>query len=271
MGVELHYTVAAQTDAGTVRKINQDSLTVKVAGTAYGEAAIAIICDGMGGLEQGEVASATVAKTFEQWFLKDFPPLLESGITAARLERIWGHMINRCNERMYAYSKKQNTTMGTTLTMLLLTGGCYYIAHVGDCRVYKMREDIWQMTTDQTYVAREVALGHMTTEQAKNDMRRNVLLQCIGTGKPITPDFMHGYVMPGESYLLCSDGFRNELSEKELYEQCHNGLFSLSWCVANRMENSHIMNQQLKQLIELDKQRKEKDNISVILIKAMSK
>lgn len=66
---------------GTVRKINQDSLTVKVAGTAYGEAAIAIICDGMGGLEQGEVASATVAKTFEQWFLKDFPPLLESGIT----------------------------------------------------------------------------------------------------------------------------------------------------------------------------------------------
>ena len=64
MGVELHYTVAAQTDAGTVRKINQDSLTVKVAGTAYGEAAIAIICDGMGGLEQGEVASATVAKTF---------------------------------------------------------------------------------------------------------------------------------------------------------------------------------------------------------------
>ena len=66
--MELHYTVAAQTDVGIVKKVNQDSLTVKVANTPYGETAIAVICDGMGGLEQGEIASAVVVRTYETLF-----------------------------------------------------------------------------------------------------------------------------------------------------------------------------------------------------------
>lgn len=269
--MELHYTVAAQTDVGIVKKINQDSLTVKVAGTSYGEAMIAVICDGMGGLEQGEVASAIVVRAFEQWFLRDFPALLNVGLEAVQLEKIWNHITCHCNQRIVAYSRKQQTTMGTTLTVLLLSGGCYYIFHVGDCRAYQINKELSQLTNDQTYVAREVALGHMTPQQAENDSRRNVLLQCIGTGRTIEPEFISGYVAPGDSFLLCSDGFRHELSDRELYEYCHTDLLGLGWCVESRQENSHIMNTRLRQLIELNKQRMEQDNISAILVKVMDK
>ena len=74
-------------------------------------------------------------------------------------------LANECNERVRDYGRGR-MTMGTTLTALLLLEGRYYISHVGDCRVYVMGNGMEQLTVDQTYVAREVALGHMTPEQA---------------------------------------------------------------------------------------------------------
>ena len=85
--MEWHYTVAAQTDAGTVKQVNQDSLTVKVANTSYGEAAFAVLCDGMGGLEQGEVASSVVVRTYEQWFLREFTLFLARGFSEGPLKK----------------------------------------------------------------------------------------------------------------------------------------------------------------------------------------
>ena len=172
-----HYTVAAQSDVGTTKAVNQDSLTVKVANTICGEAAFAVMCDGMGGLEQGEVASATVVQAYEQWFLKDLPHLLARGFSEEILEKVWYRLANDCNVRIAEYSMEQKAPMGTTLTAMLLLEGRYYISHVGDCRAYVMGNGMEQLTEDQTYVAREVALGHMTPEQARTDARRNVLLQ----------------------------------------------------------------------------------------------
>lgn len=273
--MELHYTVAAQTDVGIAKHINQDSLTVKVANTPYGETAIAVICDGMGGLEQGEIASAVVVRAYEQWFLKELPLALgESGgsLNPVWLEERWNRLANDCNVRILDYSRGRKTTMGTTLTVLLLFDGFFYISHVGDCRVYQMTDfdnQLHLLTTDQTYVAREVALGHMTPEQAKNDARKNVLLQCIGTVAHVEPDFASGQYQTGDSYLLCSDGFRHELSEREMYDYCHLALRDVEWRVDYRQENSRLMNGQLKYLIEQNKSRMEKDNISAILLKVM--
>lgn len=268
--MEWHYTVAAQTDAGTTKMINQDSLTVKVVNTICGEAAIAVLCDGMGGLEQGEVASAVVVRAYEKWFLKEFPPLLARGFSEAALEKIWCRLANDCNTRIIDYSKERKAAMGTTLTVMLLLDGQYYISHVGDCRIYVMGNGMEQLTTDQTYVAREVSLGHMTPEQAENDSRRNVLLQCIGTANSIKPDFLHGALYDGDSFLICSDGFRHELNDAELYEYCHTALENMEWSVEKRLDNSHIMNEQIRYLIRLNKERGEKDNISAILVKAVN-
>ncbi len=268
-----HYTVAAQTDIGITKNVNQDSLTVKVANTSYGEAALAVLCDGMGGLEQGEVASAVVVRAYEQWFLKAFPLALDESdgkIDVWWLQNNWADSANDCNARILDYSRERRTTMGTTLTVLLLFGENFYISHVGDCRVYHMTDfgDIMkQVTTDQTYVEREVALGHMTPEQAKNDSRRNVLLQCIGTVRQVEPDFIVGQYKQNDSFLLCSDGFRHQLSAKEIYDYCHLALQDVDWFVEYRQENSRLMSVQLKYLIEQNKKRMEKDNISAILIK----
>ena len=265
--MEWHYTVAAQTDAGTTKAVNQDSLVVKVINTIYGEAAFAVICDGMGGLEQGEVGSSTVVRAYERWFLRDFPQILSRGFSEETLEQVWNWLANDCNNRIRNYRKTKNAAMGTTLTAVLLIGGRYYISHIGDCRVYVMGNGMEQLTSDQTYVAREVSLGHMTPEQAQNDARRNVLLQCIGMVDNVIPDFSMGDLYAGDSFLLCSDGFRHYLTEVELHDYCHTALEGLPWLLAKRLENSHIMNNQLKSLIEANKQRGERDNISVILIK----
>ena len=89
-----HYTVAAQTDVGTTKTVNQDSLTVKVANTLCGEAAFAVMCDGMGGLEQGEIASTLVVRAYEQWFLRELPQLLSRGFSEDRLKQVWHHLAN---------------------------------------------------------------------------------------------------------------------------------------------------------------------------------
>ena len=265
--MEWHFTVAAQTDKGTTKAVNQDSLTVKVANTVFGEAAIAVVCDGMGGLEQGDVASSVVVRAYEQWFLKQLPRLLARGFSVKELEQIWSQIANDCNTKIIGYSKEQRAPMGTTLTVILLIQGYYFISHVGDGRIYRMGAGMEQLTMDQTYVAREVALGHMTPEQAENDSRRNVLLQCIGTMSSVKPDFLHGEFSDGETFLICSDGFRHKLNEMEIYKYCHTAFKGMEWSVEKRLDNSHIMNARIRYLIEMNKERGEKDNISAVLVK----
>ncbi len=271
----LHYTVAAQTDTGIVKSVNQDSLSVKVANTPFGEAAIAVLCDGMGGLKQGEVASAVTVKAYEQWFAKDFPAMLaryKGMLDASALRDCWTKLACDCNARIIDYSRDKSSAMGTTLTVLLLCNGSFYILHIGDCRAYRMSDyGMELLTTDQTYVAREVALGHMTSEQAKTDSRRNVLLQCIGTTEHIEPDFISGECLSGDGFLLCSDGFRHELKEQEMYDYCHAALTDIDWRVAYRQENSRILSGQLRFLIEENKTRQEKDNISAVFLRVSDK
>jgi serine/threonine protein phosphatase PrpC len=263
------YVAAARTDIGNAKNVNQDSLTLKVAKTSFGEAVIAVLCDGMGGLQQGEVASAVVVRAYERWFMDELSGILRYGFKPDEIKKAWNDISLDCNSRISEYAKKINASMGTTLTVLLIADGCYYIAHVGDCRVYSMNDNINQITADQTYVAREVALGHMTWQQAKNDSRRNVILQCIGTGRELKPEFLYGKVQAGDSFLLCSDGFRHEVSDDEIYKYCHEKLVNTDWKSGGRHEKSRQIGTQLENVIELNKKRGEHDNISAILIKAL--
>ena len=91
----------------------------------------------------------------------------------------------------------------------------YVIVHVGDTRAYQIGNEITQLTTDQTFVAREIERGTMTPEQAKKDKRRNMLLQCVGASEKVEPEIITGAARCG-SYMLCSDGFRHEISAEEI-------------------------------------------------------
>ena len=141
----------------------------------------------------------------------------------------------------------------------MLTEQRYYIINVGDSGIYEITDCTKQLTEDQTVVAREVKYGRLTPEQAKRDPRKSVLLQCVGATKNVDPDFFFGTPVAGAVYLLCSDGFRHEISDDEM---CR--FFSASINTTPDLMAGHI-----RELIEINKQRGEKDNISAALIRTV--
>ena len=207
----MKYKAAYYTDVGIKKKNNQDSLAIKIAETPKGSAVFAIICDGMGGLAKGELASKEVICAYCDWFEKDFPELVLSGtFNASILKQQWDMIAINENEKLKAYGEAQGIMIGTTLSAMLMYGEHYYIIHVGDSRVYELTTEVTQLTKDQTLVAREVAAGRLTPEQAEKDSRRSILLQCIGASPVVEPDFIRGYIEENACYMLCPDGFRHK-------------------------------------------------------------
>ena len=253
----MEFIVSANTDIGLVKDTNQDGLSVKVINTSQGKMAFAILCDGMGGLAKGEVASTSLISAFNDWVYNELPALtskpLEDNVIRAR----WEEIVRSQNKNIGAYGARQGIRLGTTIVVLLLTQTRYYLLNIGDSRAYEIFDTVYQMTLDQTFVAREIEQGRMTPEQARTDPRRNVLLQCVGASDEIYPDMFFGDVKQNAVYMLCSDGFRHEITSDEIYERFQPGVIL----------DTVTMDNNSKYLIELNKQRAENDNISVALIR----
>ncbi len=257
----MNYQIALRTDVGIKKQTNQDSCSIQQAETEKGTILQAIVCDGMGGLSKGEVASATVIRTFTAWFEKDLPRLLGQNGSLDDIRHQWSRMIKQQNQNIAAYGKSLGLQLGTTITALLITeSGDYLIGHVGDSRVYRITDDTIEMLTeDQTVVAREIQLGHMTPEEARKDPRRNVLLQCVGASRVVEPAFYYGTTKPGQCLMLCSDGFRHTVSSEEIQKA-----FS-----PRNNPDEDTMETNIETLIERNKFRHETDNITAVLIKAV--
>ena len=252
----MKYTVAAETDMGIKKSVNQDSVLVKHAETELGEIVLTVVCDGMGGLDKGELASATVIRGFANWFEQELPTELAHPDLSVIAQK-WKLMLKELNEKISSYGQRQRAQLGTTVTAILCLNDQYLVVHVGDSRLYFLDDTaIHQLTTDHTFIARELKKGTMTLEQAKVDKRRNMLLQCVGASAQVEPEILYGKIKRGV-FLLCSDGFRHEISEAEIFQTLHAGV----------LPDQKMMKKQLHHLIELVKQRQERDNISAILIK----
>ena len=252
----MSYIAVADTHIGNTKKTNQDSLLVKHAIINNHEVLMAIICDGMGGLSKGEVASATVIKRFDNWFNNEL--VFEMNNPALNIIGAkWALMLKDINTKMYIYGEKYKIQLGTTFTGVLFVDNNYLVVHVGDSRFYEIDLSVRQLTEDHTFVAREIKRGNMTVEQAKHDKRRNMLIQCVGASDNVEPQVFTGKTIRG-TYLICSDGFRHEISENEMYE-------SLNYL---NSANKEVMQSNLRYLIETVKQRRERDNVSAILVKA---
>lgn len=254
----MNFKIAAHTDVGIKKSTNQDSVLMKIAQTDYGNVAFSAICDGMGGLAKGELASATLIRMLSKWFEEEFPELLYQGLSMEVLQKSWTDLIYEANAKITSYGQALHTSMGTTMVVLLIVGRVYYIGNVGDSRVYCIKEELTQLTKDQTVVQREMDLGNMTYEEARRDPRRNVLLQCVGASQEIEPDYYTGNVEPGTMFLLCSDGFRHVIATEELYQ----------YLTPYRVFHEQAMKESLVYLTELNKYRQEVDNISAALVRA---
>lgn len=253
----MKFTATADTDIGISKNTNQDSALIKHASVDKDEILMAIICDGMGGLSKGELASSTVIKAFSKWFDEELPFELEA-VDMNVIGAKWSLILKELNSKILDYSNKNGFNgIGTTFSGILFVGNQYVIVHVGDTRIYHIGTLLTQLTKDQTFIAREISRGTLTLEQAKTDKRRNLLLQCVGASKTVEPEVICGQTKKG-AYMICSDGFRHEISENEIYESLN----------PINLLNENAMHSNAKYLIEQVKSRGERDNVSVVLIKA---
>ncbi len=255
----MDFLTSVCTDVGIRKENNQDSFSVMKANTPNGEICIAIICDGMGGLASGEIASFHLVNKFKQWFKDDLPLILKNG-DYQNIESQWNYIVQKENIAIAEYSKKHGAPMGTTLTAALFLYDRIYIIHVGDTRIYEITDSrISVLTEDQTLVAQEIRRGKMTLDEAERDPRRNVLLQCVGASKIVEPQYMEIDIKHNAVYMLCSDGFRHKITENEIHNMF----------MPSKLSQKDIMLSNSKKLIELNKARNETDNISVLLVKTM--
>lgn len=249
--------IAVHTDVGIKKKVNQDAILVRTADSDIGEVILAAVCDGMGGLSAGEMASAAMTVALSNWFMNSLAAAIcrdSSMISLENFREEFDYMIRHTGEEIDRISPDRS---GTTVTAILIAAGRYYTANVGDSRTYLVRNGkVVQLTKDQSVVQRKIDTGLITEEEARTDPERNILLQCVGSCDEINPEYTEGDCLTGDSFLLCSDGFRHELTSEEVSE-----------ALCGTSVNEPEMKQTLVRLTDTCKNRGEKDNISSIWLK----
>ncbi len=205
-----------KTDVGRVRSENQDSGTVT---TPAEEAAsgtggrLLIVADGMGGHRGGATASRLAVETVKEHFITagtaDVAETLRSALAKA-------------NARIYseAQSNAELRGMGTTVSALLIRGPQAWLAHVGDSRIYGVRSNsIKQFSEDHSLVATMVREGLLTSQEAENHPRRNVLQRSIGVGEQVEIDVRGPIdIREADVFVVCSDGLHGVVKDDEIRE-----------------------------------------------------
>ena len=247
-GSGLYVVVAAQTDTGSVREANEDSFQV-VEPTDPGLMAtrgrLLVVADGMGGSVGGATASALVAGKVEKSYYQSTED--HNGLALANAVREANHSIYE-----FARENRDLKGMGSTCTAVVIHQFKVYYAHVGDTRLYLIRDrQILPMTDDHSRVAQEVRDGTITLEMAEVREDKNVLLRALGP-KPdveVDVDLRPVELRNGDRLLLCSDGLTNLVSDREMLQ----------------MAEQYPIEQTVQFLINLANERGGHDNITVVM------
>ncbi len=255
----MEFVTAYCTDRGNVKEVNQDALLIKTAASSFGNIVFIAVCDGMGGLEQGEVASSTMVKYLSDWFSGELPKMLRAQQYVSLIQDSLKNLIDKVNKELMQYGEDSGIKLGTTLTAMLVIYEQYIVVHVGDTRLYEISEGIKQITADQTLVAREVKMNRLTPKEAERDPRKNILLQCIGASKNLEPEFLSGIVKEKAVYIICCDGFRHKISSEEIRQEFEH--------IVPKRED--LLFEQCRSLVRLNKERGEKDNITVVALQCL--
>lgn len=198
----------AQSDIGMVRKINEDSYV-------FSPPHLFVVADGMGGHVAGEIASSLGASTIQEHIQKIEQP--------SNWEQVLKEAIDKANCIVYQMSQNKSECqgMGTTVTAIYADGTEICWSHVGDSRLYLIRDSmLQQITSDHSLVWELVQSGSITSEEALVHPHRNILTRAVGTSDTICVDSGRFSWQPGDSLLLCTDGLTNMLSEEVILRIC---------------------------------------------------
>jgi protein phosphatase len=248
------FEIASCTDPGIVRAHNEDSIAADAAN------GLVVLADGMGGYNAGEVASgiATTVITTETARALANLRLQQEQDRKLATEQLVREQVLKANTSIYqaAQSQPQYAGMGTTLVMCLFYDNRVMIAHLGDSRVYRLRDDVFmQVTRDHSLLQEQIDSGLITREQAKHAQHKNLVTRALGIDPTVEPE-IHDYdAKPGDVYLLCSDGLCDMVTDEDI------GL-----TVQALGANLKLAAQQLVQMANDNGGR---DNVSVILVRIL--
>jgi protein phosphatase len=200
---------AARTDVGMIRSGNEDNFAVD----ANGARGIFIVADGMGGHAAGEVASEMAVQIIQRE-LSAIVDLLSEEVT-----KLVANTLRKANRAIHdrTLTEVDKQGMGTTASVLLVSGSRYLIGQVGDSRIYLMRDGtLQQLTKDHSYVQEQVDAGFLTPEQARYHPYSNVITRCVGASPDVDPDTYRGEMRNGDIFLVASDGLTGMVDDRRL-------------------------------------------------------
>jgi serine/threonine protein phosphatase PrpC len=235
---------AAGTDLGCVRTSNEDSFGYDLVRQIY------VVCDGMGGMAAGEVASATAVRDL----LQSFNTESEASLAAPAETRLQNaiHAANR-SVHQSAVTSEHLRGMGTTLVCACLDGSRIIIGNVGDSRAYFLRDgQCFQVTQDHSIVAEQLREGLITPEMAEVSELRSMITRAVGVADSVEPDLFAAEVQEGDMVLLASDGLTRYTSEKE---------------IGQVMGGEQTIQSQCSHFVALARERGGADNITCLILR----
>jgi protein phosphatase len=243
--IELHAAV----DPGRTRSNNEDSVATD------DEVALAVLADGMGGYNAGEVAS-NMATSFVRNELGRWLREASTQASDADVRRAMDICVDNANRAIFnsANSNPQYAGMGTTLVVAVFRDGRLLLGHVGDSRCYRMRQGrLQQITRDHSLLQEQIDAGLITPEQAAFSANKNLVTRAVGVEDTVLLETHQHEVQAGDLYLLCSDGLSDMVDEAG---------------IAQLLQTASGLPGCAQALIDAANDAGGKDNISVVLARA---
>lgn len=241
--------IHAAVDAGRARSNNEDSVAVD-AGVA-----LAVLADGMGGYNAGEVASH-MATSFIHTELGRWLREASSQASDAEVRRAMDICVDNANRAIFnaSNSNPQYAGMGTTLVVAVFRDDRVLVGHVGDSRCYRLRAGrLQQLTRDHSLLQEQIDAGLITPEQAAFSANKNLVTRAVGVEDTVLLETHQHEVQPGDIYLLCSDGLSDMLDDAG---------------IGQLLQAQDTLEAACEALINGANDAGGKDNISVILVRA---
>jgi serine/threonine protein phosphatase PrpC len=254
--MKLTTQAAGKTDVGVVRKNNEDNFGYDT------RSGIFVVCDGMGGQAAGELASKiavdTVLAYFRQSEQRNGSEVLGRGFAeVSERANALANAVQLANKAIREASARDagHAGMGCTLVAVRVEGNLFSIAHVGDSRIYLVRNGaIQQLTTDHSLVMEQVRRGLITLEEAEHVEMQNVIVRALGSEDSVEPDLADLILEAGDTLLLCSDGLSRYMKDSDMLD------------VVGRAGN---LDEACQGLIEGAKSGGSDDNITCLLVRAV--
>lgn len=236
----MRYMTNVYWNKGREAEKNQDSVLLQQVLTGRGRVLLSAVCDGMGGLSQGEAASGYAVRQLRDWFYTELFAMIRKNKRYWVIRRSLDRLVFYMQGELKRYAAKEKVSLGTTMTALVVWERTWLLWHLGDSRAYRLRDR---------------RMEQLTEDHAQDERK---LTKCLGSFGSFAPQHGMGVLKPGEGILLCTDGFRRRVTDEELRDVLH----------PCELAGEEQIGRRLREIGETCMKRGERDNLSAVYIKS---